>query len=115
GAQGEVHVNVVQVVLRRSNDFQVLPVSSPALLGDGNFSAPGQVVAGDGAGGVHHLLGGARRHDLAPVDARTRAHVDDIVGRPHGVLVVLHHQQGVAQVPQVLYGLQEHVVVPLVQ
>ena len=43
------------------------------------------------------------------------ADVDEIVGGAHGVLVVLHHDQGVAQVPQPLQGGQQLVIVPLVQ
>ena len=54
-------------------------------------------------------------HHLAAVDPGPGADVDDIVRGPHGVLVVLHHDQGVAQVPQVLEGGQQLVVVPLVQ
>ena len=50
-----------------------------------------------------------------PWTPRAGAYVDDIVGCPHGVLVMLHHQQGVPQVPQVLHGFQQHIVVPLVQ
>ncbi|CAN4071269.1 hypothetical protein HHFLNI_HHFLNI_04310, partial [Dysosmobacter welbionis] len=54
-------------------------------------------------------------HHLAAVDAGAGTDVDQVVRRPHGVLVVLHHQQGVAQVPQVLQRRQQLVVVPLVQ
>ena len=43
------------------------------------------------------------------------ANVHDEVRRPHGVLVVLHHNQGVADVPQVLQRPKQLVVVPLVQ
>ena len=43
------------------------------------------------------------------------ADVDEVVGGAHGVLVVLHHDQGVAQVLQPLQGGQQLVVVPLVQ
>ena len=115
GPKGDLHIDVPKVVLCRPKYLQKLPVPLLPLPGDGDLSAPGQILAGDGAGGVHHLLRSARRHDLAPVDPRAGAYVDDIVGRPHGVLVMLHHQQGISQVPQVLHGFQQHIVVPLVQ
>ena len=47
--------------------------------------------------------------------ARARADVHQVVGGAHGVLVVLHHDEGVAHVPQLLQGAQELGVVPLVQ
>ena len=115
GAQGDGHVDVLQVVLRRPPDGEEVAVALPPLGGHGDLLPAGQVVAGDGAGGVHDLLGGAAGHHLAAVDPGAGADVHDIVGGAHGVLVVLHHQQGVAQVPQVLHGGQQHVVVPLVQ
>jgi hypothetical protein len=53
--------------------------------------------------------------DVAAVLARPRADVDDVVGDPDGVLVVLDHDEGVAQVPQPDQGLDEPLVVPLVE
>ena len=47
--------------------------------------------------------------------ARPRAHVDDVVGRAHGLLVVLHHDDGVAQVAQPQQRVDEPPVVALVQ
>ena len=49
------------------------------------------------------------------MDPGGRADIHNVVRGPHGVLVVLHHNEGVAQVPQALKGVQKHVVVPLVQ
>ena len=43
------------------------------------------------------------------------AHVDDPVGRAHGVFVVLDHDQGVAQVAQPLQRVDQPRVVALVQ
>ena len=40
--------------------------------------------------------------NLASVDTGAGADVDEVVGGPHGVLVMLHHDQAVAQVPEVL-------------
>ncbi len=94
---------------------RVWPLPFRRSAGTGIFFAAGEVVPGDGAGGVHDLLRGAAGHHLASVDPGPGADVHDIVGGPHGVLVVLHHQEGVAQVPEVLHGVQEHVVVPLVE
>ena len=115
GPQGDGHVHVPQVVLRRPPDGEKFSAALPALRRDGDLPPPGEVVAGDGAGGVHDLLGRAAGHHLAAVDPGSGADIHDIVRCAHGVLVVLHHQQGVAQVPQPLESGQELVVVPLVE
>ncbi len=58
---------------------------------------------------------GALGHDVTAVLAGTRAHVDQVIGGPHHVLVVLDDQDGVALVAQPLECPDQLVVVPLVQ
>ena len=53
--------------------------------------------------------------DLAAVLAGAGADVDDVVGDPDGVLVVLDDEHGVAEVAQADQRVDEAVVVPLVQ
>ena len=64
---------------------------------------------------LQDLGDGALGHDLAPEPAGPRAQVDDVIRRADGVLVVLHHDHGVAQVAQVPEGGEQPLVVPLVQ
>ena len=64
---------------------------------------------------IRDSLRGTRRHDLAAVDSRAGTYVYNVVGSAHGVLVVFHHQQSIAQVPQVLEGFQQLVIVPLMK
>ena len=47
--------------------------------------------------------------------ARARADIHDIIRREHGILVMLHHNQGITQIPQTLQGRQQLIVVPLMQ
>ena len=49
------------------------------------------------------------------MDTGARAYIHQEICRPHGVLVMLHHDQCVAQVPQPCQSLQQLVVVPLMQ
>ena len=49
------------------------------------------------------------------MDAGTGANVNQEIRRPHGVLVMLHHNQGIAQITQMCQGLQQFIVVALVQ
>ena len=54
-------------------------------------------------------------HDVAAVLPRARADVDDVVGRADRLLVVLDHDDRVAEVAQPLERADEALVVPLVQ
>ena len=72
-------------------------------------------MAGDGLRHGYNFLCGPGGHHFAAVDTGLGSDVDDIVGGPHRILIVLHDDQGVAQVPQVLEGIQQHIIVPLVQ
>ena len=74
-----------------------------------------QVLAGHRLGVGEQLLQGAAVHDLAAVLARAGADVDDPVGDLDGVLVVLDDDERVAHVAQPYEGLDQPVVVALVQ
>ena len=49
------------------------------------------------------------------MNARAGADVDEVVRGAHGVLVMLHHDEAVAQIPEVFQRRQQLIVVPLVQ
>ena len=77
--------------------------------------AAGQVRPGRRLLVGQQALHRAAVHDVAAVLAGARADVDDPVGGADGVLVVLDHDQRVAQVLQPDQRLDQPVVVPLVQ
>ncbi len=74
-----------------------------------------QILPGDAAGLIFNILQAARGHQLAAMHPRAGAYVHHKIRRAHGVLVVLYHNQGVAQVPQALQGGNQLGIVPLVQ
>ena len=112
--QGDVHVNVLEVVGAGPPDAQ-LPRGLAARCRQRDRQAAGQVVAGQRVGMVEDLLGGPLGDHLAAMDAGTRPHVDHMIGLENGLLVVLHHQHGVAEVAQPLEGVEQPPVVALVQ
>ncbi len=59
----------------------------------------------------HRALG----NHAPAVNPGTRPQVDDVLGAADGVLVVLHHHDGVALAFQPAEGVQQHAVVPRVQ
>ena len=76
---------------------------------------PREEGAGHRAVRVRDRLRAPFGDDVPAVLARARAHVDDPVGAAHHLLVVLHHEHGVAEVAQTLERADQAVVVTLVQ
>ena len=55
---------------------------------------------------LHDLGGRALRHDVAAMHAGAGADVEHVIGQADGVLVMLDHDHGVAEVAQPLQRLQ---------
>ena len=83
--------------------------------GTGIDLRPERYMPGGGVPVVEELLHGAGDDHLAAVLAGAGPDVDDPVGDPDGVLVVLDDDQGVAEVLEPDQGLDQPVVVALVQ
>ena len=117
-AEGELDGHVLQVVLAGAVDHQVLPVARAAELGHRDRLGPGQVLAGQRVRVGQDAVGPQHRtgvDDAAAVLPRPGPHVDHVVGHLDGLLVVLDHDDRVAQVAQPLEGADQALVVALVQ
>ena len=75
----------------------------------------GQVFAGERVRVRHDVVGRALRDDLAAMDAGAGADVEHMIGDADRVLVVLHHDHGVAEVAQALERFEQARIVALVQ
>ncbi len=85
------------------------------LVRDIDFALARQVGAGKGFLAAQDVFQLALGDDSTAVDPGAGADIDNVIGLADGVLVVLHHQHRVAQVPQVGEGAQQALVVALVQ
>ena len=99
----------------RLDDAQRLAVSLAACLGDLYKFAARQIRARDAALDLANVRHAARSDDLAAVDARAGADIDNIVGLPHRVLIVFNDDQRVAKITQPLHRCNQLIVVALVQ
>ncbi len=114
--EGERDVDPPQVVLPGADHGQLPPPVDPAPLGRHRDGVPtGQVVTREGGGVLQQLLVPAGVHHPAAALPGPGPDVHDPVGVADGVLVVLHHDQRVAEVPQPGQRVDQAVVVPLVQ
>ena len=108
--------DVLQVVGPRALDGQLLAVARAPGRGRRRWSfSPDRYWPVIDSVFSSRVLVGARVHDLAAELAGPRADVDDEVGEADRLLVVLDHDDRVAQVAQALEGRDEPTVVALVQ
>ena len=106
--------DVLQVVAARVDDLQRAALARPALR-DRHHQLAGEVFAGDRFRVADQVLDLALGDDVAAVDAGAGADVEHMVGGADGVLVVLDHDHGVAEVAQPPQRFEEPRVVALVQ
>ncbi len=112
----ELDRQVVKIVRPRAlNPQRPSGLARSALRRHRDGAGAAEVLTSDRCLGFLDLGRGALSHHLTAVDTGTRTHVDQIVSRPDRVLVVLDYQHGVAQVPEPGQGLQQAVVVALMQ
>ena len=110
----ELDVDPLQVVLRGAADGEdTTIVLAPRR--DRDRTTAREEVTGHRALRPHHLLGGSLGDDVPSVLAGTRAHVDDPVGDPHHLLVVLDDEHRVPERLQPLQRRDQAVVVALVE
>ena len=113
--QGELHVQVPQVVLPGTAYQQVIATGRPSDLGHRDHLLSRKVLAGQRTRALQEPSHVAGVNDVSPVLACTRPDVHHVIGCPDGLLVVLHHDHRVPEVPEALQGLDEAPVVPLVK
>jgi hypothetical protein len=102
-------------VLGGALDFEPPVLRLPPHLGGGDLPPPGEVPAGDRVLVVEDPFHGTRVHDLSPGVPRPGPDIHDPVGGSDRGLVVLHHYQRVAEVPEPHQRLEEPPVVSLVE
>jgi len=81
-----------------ADDLQPLVRPWPTLFRDRDLPGAREVLTRQAARVADDLRERSRRHHLATADAGARPEIDDVIRRPHRVLVVLDDDHGVAHV-----------------
>ena len=113
--QGKGDGDVLQVVLRGASENDFLPASLPALPGPFHDERAREVLPVRDCGEAQTSATVPAATTWPAVDARPGPEVHDVVRRAQGLLVVLHDDERVADVAQVLQRFDEERVVALVQ
>ena len=114
-ADGHLKSDVFQVVLRGARHLDGPTLGMATSLRQLDLATARQIVRRKGALRLHDLGGSSRRDHFPAALARARPHVDHKVGTADGVLIVLDHDDGVAEVAQVLQRGDKPLVVALMQ
>ncbi len=114
-AQRELDIYVLEIVLAGATHHEGLGRRLAPQLRNRDLALARQVLPGHRRLGPQQAFDRARVDDVAAVLAGPGTDVDDMVGHPDGLLVVLNHQHGVAQPPEPLQSFDEPTVVPLVK
>ena len=114
-ADGKGDVDVLQVVVPCALHLEVTFAGFGSLVGPGYGFPAAQVGTGDGVLTRHHFIGRPVGDDHAPLQPSTWTEVAQPICLTKGVFVVLDHQEGVSKVAEFSKGLEEAVVVSLVQ
>ena len=74
-----------------------------------------QILAGNGLRHLHDFLSRPLCHHIAPLGTGTGTDIYNMVCHTHGILVMLHHQQCIAHIAQILQRFQQFIIVTLMQ
>src|SRR5262245_48105104 len=97
------------------DDFHRFAGPGPALVGDGDLLPAGEILRRQAVVVRQQLSVVAGGDDLAAADAGAGAEIDDEIGGAHRLLVVLNHDDGVADIAEPFEAAEETLVVAWVQ
>src|SRR5574344_1456976 len=110
----ELHIHILQIIAAGAPYPETLTVAFAALRGYFDFPFTVEILTGHGML-LEHLAGCAFEDHLTAQTTGFRSHVYDVVGIEHHVLVVFHHDHGIADVAQFFERLDQPFIVALMQ
>src|SRR5262245_29013412 len=115
-AERNVYGDVLEVVGPRANDGEPAAAGRlAALLRHGDLLEAGEILPGEALRIGHHLLGRAFGNHLAAVDASAWSHIHHMVRGEDRLLVMLDHDDAVAEIAQAVERLEQPRIVALMQ
>ena len=114
-AEGQRHVDVLQVVLAGPDDAKPVAARPAAVRGHFDAQPVGEVTPGERCLVFLQGPGRALAHDPTPEHAGPRAEIHQVVGMLQRVAVVFDHDEGIAEIAQVLQGLDQPEIIPRVE
>ena len=113
-AERELDIDILQVIAPCSSYNKTLAVAGTQFFGNFDPATTGEVIRRNGIR-MQDIVERTGRDDPAALASGQRSHIDDIVRRPHHILVVLDHDDRIARIAQLLEAADQPLVVALVQ
>ena len=105
----------VEIVGRGSMHRQIVAIAIAARTRNFDFLTPCQIVSRQRLLRLHDLLERALGDHFAAAHTRAGAKVDDMIGLPDRILIMLDHNHRIAKVAQPLERFQKPVIIALVE
>ena len=99
----------------RSYNSQFFSISFPANLWDLHPFLTAEVLPRYGLRAIYDFGRLSIKNHLAPMNARARPNIHNVVRSTHGILVMLYDNDGVAKVSQMFQCSQKLIVIALMQ
>ena len=113
--QRDADVDVLQVVLARAEEADLLARAPPPRPRHRNRQLLAQILRGERARLLHQSFERARKHHAPALLAGAQPQIDDVIGDPDHVGVVLDHDHRVALVAELPQDVDQPLVVARVQ
>ena len=98
--EGDFNIDVFEVVVACPTDTDEIAISFATLGGSMNLASAIEEAAGDTARVGRDFLEGAGGQEFAAAHAWSWPEIDDRIGGPHGVLIVLDNDERVPEISQ---------------
>src|ERR1035437_4635311 len=114
-AQRNTDRYVLQIVFSRAGDGEPLAGQGPRMGALQHSGCTGEITPGERLRPGHDLRRRALGNHLTAKPTGAGTEIENVIGVADGFFVVLHYQHGVAQVAQLFQGLNQPVVVALME
>ena len=115
-AEWKCNINIFKVVLTGAFDHDRFRLAHFApRAGNLHATSAAQIHAGQTRGMRGDFRGSSVRHNFSTMSARAWTNVHHKIGGSNCVLIVLHHDHGVANISEFTQGFYQSVIVALVQ
>ena len=112
--QRNLHINILQVIFPGTFDFQKTCGFSSGFR-NRYFNSAAQISSCDRFLILHNFLSCSLGHQTSAMLSCSRPDIHNMICCKHGVFIMLHYNQCISQIFQIPKGIQQLVIIPLVQ
>src|SRR4029078_546383 len=108
------NIDVIQIVLRGSTDHDRLMIGRAPFFRDGYFQSMRQILSVEAVASFRNHFRNSSCDEMSALSPRARPQIDDVVGASDRFFVMLHDDDGIPKVAEILQSCQKTRVVLVV-